>query len=201
METATLSPDQRQQAEKLLDALREERATTPTDIVDGWLALPLLHDLDAAAEKDVYDEPEETRRWVSPSTVEGTIRNNADRFRAGSIETALTRLLDGRFELDHDYPPEYLEVAGHIYVCGDGNHRTMTCKALGVGPLYAEVTTVPVSEAVFDEALAHPYDPDPMEHIRGSQTGISAVVLPDFPPVDGQDSRSLLDRLRAWIRR
>lgn len=143
----TLTNSQRERAEDALERVRSEDATHPSDLVDTWRGAPTpyhLSKLSANLESDSeFPETRTTYGWISPSNIVGTDHELTGRFVKGRMESAFERLIDGRYQPDYirnNAMPHYDEIDGDLYVGVDGNHRSIACKTVGIGSMYARIT-------------------------------------------------------------
>jgi hypothetical protein len=136
-ETLTLTPDQRERAEKLLKRTIDGSVQTPTDVVDSW------NDPDSSIDRERKEGTlPHHEGFVSPSAIEGSL-GMSTRLEQGRIKKVLACMLKGEFEVRNLSPPTLQRRGDSFYVTNDGHHRSMVARAIGLEELYAEYTVVP----------------------------------------------------------
>lgn len=121
---------------KMLEQIKNGEVSHPRDIVDEWKPQP---------ETSVADQKESTYEYVSLSDVIGTSSGNIDRLEPRRLRRILTSIYFRGFDIDGENSvvgggrPRYILIDDEFYVHGDGVHRTLACKALGIEEIYAFV--------------------------------------------------------------
>lgn len=128
-EPLTLTPEQRQTAETVLQDLRTDthQELKPTSFVSKWACSP----------ENTTGEAVTVKTHVSVDRIVGGGRQNG--LIPARVERIFYRMVNGGWDTKHEAPPVLAKIDGEYYVTQDGNHRTIVYKLLGIDSMYADV--------------------------------------------------------------
>lgn len=134
MECIELTERQERRALAAVDRLLEDENPVPTDYVDTWVAKPSV-----VNREHIGNET----RFVPVEDIVGVARQNTDRLVRGRLLSHLQKMCEGEFTVrppgSVKSPPHLEEIDGEYYVSGDGIHRTLAHKIVGVEQQWVEV--------------------------------------------------------------
>lgn len=123
-------PDDAPAKHEQLQTMLEDGSLLPDDLVDRW-------DGWRPAPDDQHRESVE--QMVDTTRIVGTDPMNTDRLVERRFVKIVNRLADGRWQPRTEAVHLVEHPNGELYVCSDGNHRTLAFKYFGITPIYAEV--------------------------------------------------------------
>jgi|AntDeeMetagen285_2_1112576.scaffolds.fasta_scaffold05281_3 hypothetical protein len=156
MSKLTISENQQERAEDLISKLEDGKIQSPKAILPDWRAEMSWKQFDERTEYDVYKKREEdkTRKWIPTSDIVGPLGDSgdsvielptrADDLKLERLKKILRWMVEGEFKTDYDdYDlPHFVEFDGKFHVTKDGRHRSIACKAVGVGDIFGEVSVI-----------------------------------------------------------
>ncbi|ADB63667.1 hypothetical protein Htur_4930 (plasmid) [Haloterrigena turkmenica DSM 5511] len=136
-ETLALTPEQTARAKQLLKRTVDGEVESPTNIVDSWKEPTST--IDWERKEDLFPEEE---GFITPSAIAGSV-SSPNRLEKHRIKKILVCLLEEEFEVQNIAPPKLRKYGDCFYVTGDGHHRSMVARAIGLDELYAKSEIVP----------------------------------------------------------
>lgn len=136
-ETLSLSEAQETRARELLNKAIDGELDSPKDVVDTW-----EEPESSISANQRQEEYHLHREFVPPKKIGGSTYAS-DRLNVTRLAKVLEAMITGEYEVETYAPPLLQKRGEYFYVNGDGHHRSMAAKAIGLEELYAEYMVVP----------------------------------------------------------
>lgn len=136
-EALSLTVEQLRHAKRLYERINDGDIESPSDFVEPWKTPDSNFD-----ERQEEPRPPRQQCFIPPDQIMGTV-DDTDRLETNRINKILATMVNEEYEVQPNFPPLLQRRGDCFYVDGDGHHRSMVAKAIGLEKMYVKCEMVP----------------------------------------------------------